>query len=208
MFKFNNKNTIFTHFSRVCIVGFEHINVSQVTSSEYEPFSMKYAFKHKTFNLIYLKQNRQKKYQKKSPKNTKEGDDSQMTLLISRTAPLRNGSSPRATKLIIRVLTTPVLCEIIDKKGHTSVKNNSLTIHKILKTPIQLEMCPCSEFFGPHFPVFELNTERCSVSLHILYSVRMRENTDQKNSQYRHFSRGHNIGDKLHIRDPNYKNWL
>ena len=36
----------------------------------------------------------------------------------------------------------------------------------------------------------------------------MRENTDQKNSEYRRFSRGHDIGDKLHIRDPNYKNWL
>ena len=64
MFKFNNKNTFFTHFSKVSIVGFEHINVSQVNSSEYKQFSEKYSFKHKTLNLIYLKQNRQKKYQK------------------------------------------------------------------------------------------------------------------------------------------------
>ena len=35
----------------------------------------------------------------------------------------------------------------------------------------------CSEFSGPHFPAFGL------------YSVRMRENTDQKNSEYGHFSR-------------------
>ena len=36
--------------------------------------------------------------------------------------------------------------------------------------------------FGPYFPSFGLNTERC-------YSVRMCENTDQKNSEYGHFSR-------------------
>ena len=34
-------------------------------------------------------------------------------------------------------------------------------------------------FSGPHFPTFGLNTGR--------YSVRMRENTDQKNSEYGHF---------------------
>ena len=34
-------------------------------------------------------------------------------------------------------------------------------------------------FSGPYFPAFELNT----------YSVRMRENKYQKNSEYRHFSR-------------------
>ena len=36
-------------------------------------------------------------------------------------------------------------------------------------------------FSGPSFPAFELNKERYSV---------MRENTDQKNSEYGHFSRG------------------
>ena len=45
--------------------------------------------------------------------------------------------------------------------------------------------CHCVEsvgiqsFCGPYFPVFGLNT----------YSVRMRENMDQKNSEYGHFSR-------------------
>ena len=33
-------------------------------------------------------------------------------------------------------------------------------------------------FSDPYFPAFELNTETRSISL---YSVRMRENTDQKN---------------------------
>ena len=40
-------------------------------------------------------------------------------------------------------------------------------------------------FSSPYFPAFGLNTERYSVSL---YSVRMRENMDQKNSKYRYVS--------------------
>ena len=40
-------------------------------------------------------------------------------------------------------------------------------------------------YSGPHFPAFELNTERLRISP---YSVRMRENADQTNSKYRHFS--------------------
>ena len=44
------------------------------------------------------------------------------------------------------------------------------------------EKCPYSEFSGPYFPAFGLNTER------YLYSVRIRENADQKNSEYGHFS--------------------
>ena len=38
-------------------------------------------------------------------------------------------------------------------------------------------------FSGPYFLTFGLNTER------YLVSVRMRENLDQKNSEYGHFSR-------------------
>ena len=38
-------------------------------------------------------------------------------------------------------------------------------------------------FSSPYFPVFGMNTESISQ-----YSVRMRENTDQKNSEYGHFS--------------------
>ena len=38
-------------------------------------------------------------------------------------------------------------------------------------------------FSGPYFPAIGLNTERSP------YSVRMRENTDQKNSEYGLFSR-------------------
>ena len=49
-------------------------------------------------------------------------------------------------------------------------------------------------FAGPYFPVFGLNTER--------YSVRMRENTDQKNSEYGHFSQ------ILEEDILNYKNYI
>ena len=37
-------------------------------------------------------------------------------------------------------------------------------------------------YSGPYFPAFGLNTERYSP-----YSVRMRENADQNNSEYGHF---------------------
>ena len=47
-----------------------------------------------------------------------------------------------------------------------------------------LENCPCSEFFGPYFLAFRLNTVRLSP-----HSVRMRENTYQKNFEYGHFLR-------------------
>ena len=42
-------------------------------------------------------------------------------------------------------------------------------------------------FSGPYFPAFGLNMDRYRVSLQ--NSVRMRENTDQDNSEYGHFSR-------------------
>ena len=42
-------------------------------------------------------------------------------------------------------------------------------------------------FSDPYFVAFRLNTERCGVSLS--YSVQIRENTGQRNSEYRHFSR-------------------
>ena len=42
-------------------------------------------------------------------------------------------------------------------------------------------------FSGPYFPTLGLNTERYGVSLRI--PVRMRENNDQKNSEYGYFSR-------------------
>ena len=41
-------------------------------------------------------------------------------------------------------------------------------------------------YCGPHFPAFRLNTSRYGdISL---YSVQMRENADQNNLQYGHFS--------------------
>ena len=47
--------------------------------------------------------------------------------------------------------------------------------------------CPYSEFFWSVF--FWIGTEYGKVRSISSYSVRMRENTDQKNSEYKHFSR-------------------
>ena len=43
-------------------------------------------------------------------------------------------------------------------------------------------------FSGPYFSAFGLNTERYGVRSIFPHSVKMRENTDQKNSEYGHFS--------------------
>ena len=45
-------------------------------------------------------------------------------------------------------------------------------------------------YSGPYFPEFGLNTERYSISP---YSVWMRENEYQNNSEYGHFSRSENV---------------
>ena len=50
-----------------------------------------------------------------------------------------------------------------------------------------LEKCPCSEIFWFVFSLIQ--TEYEQILRISLYSVRMQENTDQKNSEYRHFSR-------------------
>ena len=48
--------------------------------------------------------------------------------------------------------------------------------------------CSFRSFPGPYFPAFGLNTKRYEVSLRI-QSECGKENTDQENSKYRHFSR-------------------
>ena len=53
-------------------------------------------------------------------------------------------------------------------------------------------------FSGPYFPAFELNTER-------YYSVRMRENTDQKNSEYGHFLRSASDSKTVMNNKPSFK---
>ena len=50
-------------------------------------------------------------------------------------------------------------------------------------------------FSGPYFPVFGLNTETSKSP----YSVRIQENTDQKNSVFRHFSRNGHLQMQLDI---------
>ena len=58
---------------------------------------------------------------------------------------------------------------------------------RVLNTPPLLrEKCPYSEFSGPHFHTFRLNTETYSVNLFFSPNV---GNADQKNSEYDHFLR-------------------
>ena len=51
-------------------------------------------------------------------------------------------------------------------------------------------------YYGPHFPAFGLNTEIRSMSP---YSVQMRENVDQNNSEYGHFLRSDTLYACNHI---------
>ena len=59
--------------------------------------------------------------------------------------------------------------------------------HRLSSLPLG-EKCPYSELFWSDSPAFGLNMDRYSVSLRITpYSFRMRENTNQNNSDYGHF---------------------
>ena len=59
------------------------------------------------------------------------------------------------------------------------------TLLLVLKTR-KLKIVRIRDFSGSHFPICGLFTERYCISP---YSVRMWENTDQKNSRYGHFLR-------------------
>ena len=59
-------------------------------------------------------------------------------------------------------------------------------LKKVIKESLR-ENCPYSEFFLPVF--FCIRVEYGEVRSISPYSARMRENTDQKNSAYEHFSR-------------------
>ena len=72
-----------------------------------------------------------------------------------------------------------------------TVNSASLSIvSKILNTSEGLtsrEKCPYSEFFSSVFSLIQ--TEYGEIQSIFPYSVRLRENTEQRNSEYRHFSR-------------------
>ena len=84
-------------------------------------------------------------------------------------------------------------------------KTEMLTFFKIFKAEVSSEVFFLNElrfrhcvksvriqsYSGPYFLAFGLNTERYKESQRSIspYSVRMRENTDQNNSEYEHFSR-------------------
>ena len=61
----------------------------------------------------------------------------------------------------------------------------SLTLHLKQLTSLR-EKCPYLELFWSRFS--RIWTEHGEILLIALYSVRMRENGDQKNSEYRHFT--------------------
>ena len=58
------------------------------------------------------------------------------------------------------------------------------------------EKCPYSEFFWPVFSC--IPTEYGEIFCIFLYSVRMRENTGKRNSEYGHFPRSDFQADYLH----------
>ena len=70
-------------------------------------------------------------------------------------------------------------------KGLSIVKNWLKPVRAPLNTA--WKSIRIRSFSGPYFPALGLNTERYSIS------VQMREKTDQKSSEYRHFSRSEKI---------------
>ena len=62
---------------------------------------------------------------------------------------------------------------------------------KLYKTQTLLEKCPYSELFWSVF--FRIWTEYGETRSVSSYSFQMRENTDQNNYEYWHFSRSENI---------------
>ena len=63
------------------------------------------------------------------------------------------------------------------------LKGQKQTLHCVKSVPIR-------SYSGPYFPAFRRNSKRYFLSLRSIspYSVRMRENTDENNSEYGHFS--------------------
>ena len=66
------------------------------------------------------------------------------------------------------------------------IKSSEIREYIFNKFPL-CEKCPYSEFFWSVFSL--IRTEYGEIRSIFPYSVRMRENTDQKNSKYGHFSR-------------------
>ena len=79
------------------------------------------------------------------------------------------------------------IININDTQGKHATIKLPYHILKLLVTASLREKCPYSEFFWSVF--FRSWTEYGDILRISLYSVRMRENMDQKNSEYGHFSR-------------------
>ena len=101
----NHTKAIFLHYGIPREVVSD--NGPKFTSYEYKNISQEWDFKHITTSPRYPKSNgfveRNKQTSKRAlQKSLRTGDDSQMTLLMLRTAPLRDGSPAPATKLMSR----------------------------------------------------------------------------------------------------------
>ena len=78
---------------------------------------------------------------------------------------------------------------MIKSDSFSAFRTNVSLIHCVKSVHIR-------SFSGPYFLAFGLNTE----SLHSKapYSVRIQENTDQKNSEYRHFLHSDRFNSFMH----------
>ena len=71
----------------------------------------------------------------------------------------------------------------IDIKGNHNLCSNLKILNTRKSTSHCVKNVRIRSYSGPYFPAFGMNTERYCISP---YSVRMRENTGQNNSEYRH----------------------
>ena len=82
-----------------------------------------------------------------------------------------------------KLLGTPISKKICERLLLDTFRKRT----KNKKLGLKNETCPYSEFFWSVFP--RIQTEYGEIPQISPYSVRMRGNTDQKNSEYGHFSR-------------------
>ena len=85
---------------------------------------------------------------------------------------------------------------ITRKVSHAFLLRNYTSIYFCLNSILR-ENCPYSEFFWP--VILRIRTECGEIRSIFSYSVRMRENKDQKNSEQGHFSRSAKVTDVINI---------
>ena len=88
----------------------------------------------------------------------------------------------------VAVLTAAIHSCFNSSTGHLSTKLRTAGLH-FFETDTVWKVSKYGVISGPYFPAFGLNTERYFVLCISPHSVRVRENADQKNSVFEHFSR-------------------